>query len=120
MPWNLLVLLLLAIGSYGGDQDYRTVAYYVDWYAPNPFLSSRHPNSINRVIYGRNFTPQELPVEDLKHVFYAFAIVRPDTGEVKSCMFKTRLPLNLVNMCGGVYGSFSLKSNYCYSPGDDT
>jgi chitinase len=85
MLLKLFVLPLWAVGARGeASSGYRSVAYFVNWYTISYSNNTcSWANNYNRAIYGRNFTPQALPTDQLTHVLYAFSDINPDTGEVQ-------------------------------------
>ena len=59
---------------------FHNVAYFVNWYI-SPKISLTLLTYTIRKIYARNYQSSAISVDQLTHIFYAFANVR-DTSEV--------------------------------------
>ncbi|OBT55951.1 hypothetical protein VE04_03622 [Pseudogymnoascus sp. 24MN13] len=77
MLWNIILLfvLVLRVDSLLGNTT-NTTPFAGETWSENKF------RTVAYVIRPKNFTPQELPYQDLTHVSYAFASVNESTGEV--------------------------------------
>lgn len=81
MRLKFVALFLLAIGcSENLDiPSYCNIVYFPNWYiSPQNAIFA---NKRIRAVY-TGVMPQDLPVGELMHILYAFADVKPETGEV--------------------------------------
>ncbi|KFZ04122.1 hypothetical protein V501_09240, partial [Pseudogymnoascus sp. VKM F-4519 (FW-2642)] len=77
MLWNIILLfvLVLRVDSLLGNTT-NTTSFAGETWSENKF------RTVAYVTRPKNFTPQELPYQDLTHVSYASASVNESTGEV--------------------------------------
>ncbi|KAM5448507.1 Chitinase 4 [Microsporum audouinii] len=77
----------------GNIVGYRSVVYFVNWVCVDSGLFRVDIGLLGghalliilgavQGIYGRAYNPADLPIDKLTHILYAFANIRPETGEV--------------------------------------
>lgn len=66
----------------GGSKGFRSVLYFTNWLVPAHNIFRRDVlTESNRGIYSANTQPQDIPVDKVTHLLYAFADIKPN-GEV--------------------------------------
>ncbi|OJD22946.1 hypothetical protein ACJ73_05705 [Blastomyces percursus] len=78
----MLTIVILILSLTGEINAYRSVAYFVNWVMICLCKNCLNVDSMVKGIYARNFTPGDLPADQLTHLNYAFAGVDPHSGNV--------------------------------------